>query len=67
MLELAIWLYHIGTPDLTVRIATDAATVIFLLWGILNYYEKKKLRRHFVRCPDQLDTGRWYRNTDGVR
>ncbi len=67
MLELAIWLYHIGAPDLTVRIATDVATVIFLLWGILNYYEKKKLRRRFVRCPDQLDTGRWYQNTDGVR
>lgn len=42
MLELAIWLYHIGAPDLTVRIATDVATVIFLLWGILNYYEKKR-------------------------
>lgn len=26
MLELAIWLYHIGTPDLAVRIATDVAT-----------------------------------------
>lgn len=34
MLELAIWLYHIGAPDLTVRIATDVATVIFLLWGM---------------------------------
>lgn len=33
MLELAIWLYHIGTPDLAVRIATDVATVLFLLWG----------------------------------
>lgn len=34
MLELAIWLYHIGTPDLAVRIVTDAATTLFLLWGI---------------------------------
>lgn len=47
MLELAIWLYHIGTPDLTVRIATDVATVIFLLWGILNYYEKKEAQEAF--------------------
>ena len=36
MLELAIWLYHIGTPDLAVRIATDVATALFLLWGILE-------------------------------
>lgn len=28
MLELAIWLYHIGTPDLTVRIATDVAIAL---------------------------------------
>ena len=25
MLELAIWLYHIGTPDLAVRIASKEA------------------------------------------
>ena len=42
MLELAIWLYHIGTPDLAVRIATDVATALFLLWGILNHYAKKE-------------------------
>lgn len=48
MLELAIWLYHIGTPDLVVRIATDAATTIFLLWGILNHYAKKEAEEAFV-------------------
>lgn len=47
MLELAIWLYHIGTPDLAVRIATDVATALFLLWGILNYYEKKEAQEAF--------------------
>lgn len=41
MLELAIWLYHIGTPDLAVRIATDVATALFLLWGILEPLRQK--------------------------
>lgn len=45
MFELATWLYHIGTPDLTVRIATDVATVIFLLWGILNFVGHPELLR----------------------
>ena len=44
MLELAIWLHYIGIPDLAVRIVADAATAIFLLWGILNYYDKKEVQ-----------------------
>ena len=48
MLELAIWLYHIGTPDLAVRIVTDAATTLFLLWGILNHYAKKEAEEAFL-------------------
>lgn len=48
MLELAIWLYHIGTPDLAVRIVTDAATTLFLLWGILNHYAKKEAKEAFL-------------------
>ena len=48
MLELAIWLHYIGIPDLAVRIVADAATAIFLLWGILNYYDKKEVQESFL-------------------
>ena len=53
MLELAIWLYHIGTPDLAVRIATDVATALFLLWGILNHYAKKESEEAFLEVSKE--------------
>lgn len=53
MLELAIWLYHIGTPDLAVRIATDVATALFLLWGILNHYAKKEAEEAFLEVSKE--------------
>lgn len=53
MLELAIWLYHIGTPDLAVRIATDVATTLFLLWGILNHYAKKEAEEAFLEVSKE--------------
>ena len=53
MLELAIWLYHIGTPDLAVRIATDVATALFLLWGILNHYAKKETEEAFLEVSTE--------------
>lgn len=53
MLELVIWLYHIGTPDLAVRIATDVATALFLLWGILNHYAKKEAEEAFLEMSKE--------------
>lgn len=35
MLELAIWMYHIGNPDPVVRAITDVATGLVILWGVL--------------------------------
>ena len=54
MLELAIGLYHIGTPDLAVRIATDVATALFLLWGILNHYAKKEAEEAFLEVSKEV-------------
>lgn len=42
MLELAIWMYRIGNPDPVVRIITDIATSLVILWGVVNHYAKKE-------------------------
>lgn len=42
MLELAIWMYHIGNPDPVVRVITDVATSLVILWGVVNHYAKKE-------------------------
>ena len=42
MLELAIWMYHIGNPDPVVRAITDVATGLVILWGVVNHYAKKE-------------------------
>ena len=44
---------HIGTPDLAVRIATDVATALFLLWGILNHYAKKEAEEAFLEVSKE--------------
>lgn len=57
MLELAIWMYHIGNPDPVVRAITDVATGLVILWGVVNHYAKKESDKEFIHgigdlCPE---------------
>ena len=54
MLELAIWMYHIGNPDPVVRFITDVATSIVILWGVVNHYAKKESDKEFMDVYNEM-------------
>lgn len=54
MLELAIWMYHIGSPDPIVRAVTDVATGLVILWGVLNHYAKKESDKAFIAVHNEM-------------
>lgn len=54
MLELAIWMYHIGNPDPVVRAITDVATGLVILWGVANHYAKKESDKEFMDVYNEM-------------
>lgn len=54
MLELAIWMYHIGNPDPVVRAITDVATGLVILWGVVNHYAKKESDKEFMDVYNEM-------------
>ena len=54
MLELAIWMYHIGNPDPVVRAITDVATDLVILWGVVNHYAKKESDKEFMDVYNEM-------------
>lgn len=54
MLELAIWMYHIGNPDPVVRVITDVATSLVILWGVVNHYAKKESDKEFMDVYNEM-------------
>jgi len=54
MLELAIWLYRIGSPDPIVRAVTDVASGLVIMWGVLNHYAKKESDRAFMDVYNEM-------------
>lgn len=54
MLELAIWMYHIGNPDPVVRAITDVATGLVILWGVVNHYAKKESDKEFMDVYNEI-------------
>lgn len=54
MLELAIWMYRIGNPDPVVRIITDIATSLVILWGVVNRYAKKESDKAFMDVYNEM-------------
>ena len=63
MLELAIWMYHIGNPDPVVRVITDVATSLVILWGVVNHYAKKESDKEFMDVTTRCETGKRWRTT----
>lgn len=62
MLELAIWMYHIGNPDPVVRAITDVATGLVILWGVVNHYAKNLTRSSWT-FTTRCETGKRWRTT----
>ena len=54
MLELAIWMYHIGNPDPVVRVITDVVTSLVILWGVVNHYAKKESDKEFMDVYNEM-------------
>lgn len=54
MLELAIWMYHIGNPDPVVRVITDVATSLVILWGAVNHYAMKESDKEFMDVYNEM-------------
>ena len=45
--------YITSAPLIWRRIATDVATALFLLWGILNHYAKKEAEEAFLEVSKE--------------
>ena len=67
MLELAIWMYHIGNPDPVVRVITDVATSLVILWGVVNHYAKKESDKEFMDVYNEMRNWKAVAHYDRLR